>query len=179
MSSYEVALPSRRSTKQLARALAVSVERGDLVIVSGPLGAGKTFLVRAALRELGVPEEEPVASPTFALVHEYDTRVPLLHADLYRLDGPAELGPLGLAEEREKGATLFVEWGEPYEADLGGDALTLAIAIERRAERTVRDARRPQRQGSANDRPARRATLSASGPRAEALLDRMRRALVT
>lgn len=149
---FELPLASRRATKQLARALATSLERGDLVILSGPLGAGKTFLVRALLRDLGVPEHSPVTSPTFALVQEYDARLRVLHADLYRLGDPEELAPLGLVEEREAGSILLVEWGSPYLQALGGDALLLSLTPS----------------------PDRRATLEATGPTSQRLLDRAR-----
>ncbi|NUP09854.1 MAG: tRNA (adenosine(37)-N6)-threonylcarbamoyltransferase complex ATPase subunit type 1 TsaE [Polyangiaceae bacterium] len=158
-----IPLPSRRATKLLARALALAVKPGDLVIVSGPLGAGKTFLVRAALRELGLPEEEAVASPTFSLVHDYDLGLRLVHADLYRLGGVEELPALGLSEERDAGAVLLVEWGEPYVAALGGDALAITIRVRPGAD-------------AANE-TSRSATLEASGTRSRAALERMRAAL--
>jgi tRNA threonylcarbamoyladenosine biosynthesis protein TsaE len=129
MSSLEVELPTRRATRRLATALATALMPSALVILSGPLGAGKTFFVRGVLRALGVPQREPVTSPTFSLVHEFDTHPPVFHADLYRLKTPGELGPLGLAEARAGGAALLVEWGEPYSALLGGDALAVELVL--------------------------------------------------
>jgi tRNA threonylcarbamoyl adenosine modification protein YjeE len=70
-----------------------------------------------------------VTSPTFSLVHEFDTEPRVLHADLYRLAHPKELDPLGLTEARSAGAALLVEWGEPYRALLGGDALSIELAL--------------------------------------------------
>lgn len=127
--AIELPLPHRRATKTLARALAKAAQPGDLVILSGALGAGKTFFVRALLRALGVPDRERVTSPTFSLVHDYATEPPVQHADLYRLAGVDELGPLGLVEARRRGELLLIEWGAPYAEALGGDALHLTLDV--------------------------------------------------
>lgn len=129
MTSLEVELPTRRATRRLGTALAKALRPSALVILSGPLGAGKTFFVRGVLRALGVPHREPVTSPTFSLVHEFETDPRVLHADLYRLRDARELDPLGLAEARTAGAALLVEWGEPYGARLGGDALSIELVL--------------------------------------------------
>jgi tRNA threonylcarbamoyladenosine biosynthesis protein TsaE len=102
------------------------VRVGDLVILVGPLGAGKTFFVRGLARALGLPHSEPVTSPTFALVQELPTAVPVVHADLYRLTKPEEIEQLGLLQARDT-ACLLVEWGKPYIGALGGDALVLEL----------------------------------------------------
>src|SRR6185436_16158639 len=78
-----VALPTRRATRQLGRALARALQPGDAVILSGALGAGKTFLVRAVCRALGLGAGVRVVSPTFTLIRELDTVPRLAHADLY------------------------------------------------------------------------------------------------
>lgn len=111
-------------TVRLARRFASAARPGELLILEGDLGAGKTCFVRGLARALGVPEEYPVASPTFALVHDYpDANPPLLHADLYRLGSPDELVELGLFEAVEGGAFACIEWGERFAADLGAIAL--------------------------------------------------------
>jgi len=125
-------LPTRRSTQRLAQLIAPTLAESDLVILTGPLGSGKTFFVRARCRALGLPAAQRVTSPTFTLVQEHDT-VPLLaHADLYRLTGPEQLRELGLDAQRDDGRLLLVEWGEPYIAQLGGDALVLSFALDPR-----------------------------------------------
>ena len=141
-------LPNRRATKHLARALAASLTPGDAVILSGALGAGKTFLVRAVCRALGLTESVRVVSPTFTLVRELPTVPPVAHADLYRLTTPMDARELGLVELRDAGWVLLVEWGEAYAEALGPDRLALRIELG-----------------------PRRAALAASGPRSEALRD--------
>jgi tRNA threonylcarbamoyladenosine biosynthesis protein TsaE len=135
-----IPLPTRRSTIKLARAIASAIAPGDLIVLSGGLGAGKTFLVRAMLRALGVPDEIPVPSPTFTLMNEYarDTgaRVPIVHADLYRVldagDLDEEVAGLGLRPRRGEGFALIVEWGETSFEFLGGDGVRIAIGTDPR-----------------------------------------------
>jgi tRNA threonylcarbamoyladenosine biosynthesis protein TsaE len=113
------------------------LEPGDLVLVSGELGAGKTTLVRFAARALGVRDR--VTSPTFSLVHEYQGRQGhVVHADLYRLrEGRAplddEVARLGLRQQRREGAIVFVEWGDEAVDALGG-APTLVVRLTFDAE---------------------------------------------
>lgn len=145
-----LALPTRRATTDFAGALASQLEAGDLVVLGGDLGAGKTFFARAVLRALGVPREVRVTSPTFTLVHEYDAKLFTLHADLYRLKEEREVIDLGLRERRKEGALLMVEWGEPFVDVLGGDALVATFSVEARG-RTVE--------------------IRPTGPRSRALLD--------
>jgi tRNA threonylcarbamoyladenosine biosynthesis protein TsaE len=132
-----LALASRSDTTRLGAAIARVLESGDLVILDGDLGAGKTFLAGAIAHALGVSKDEAVTSPTFTLVHEYSIeRGTLLHVDLYRLlDSAAgietEVARLGLRERRGDGAIVLVEWGARAEDALGGDAaLVVSLSIE-------------------------------------------------
>ncbi len=125
-------LPTRRATQKLAQLLAPCLKPSDLLILTGPLGSGKTFFARALCRALGLPASQRVPSPTFTLVHEHDTKPPLSHADLYRLNGPEQVRQLGLDSQRDDGRVLLVEWGEPYIELLGGDALCLTLALDPR-----------------------------------------------
>lgn len=129
----QVALDTRRATRRLGLAIAEVLEAGDLVTLEGGLGSGKTFLVRAIARALGVASEQAVTSPTFSLVHEYRARVPLVHADLYRLQGAefmTEVERLGIRERREDGAIVLVEWAGSADATLGGEvALAVTLSI--------------------------------------------------
>ncbi|UCH28728.1 MAG: tRNA (adenosine(37)-N6)-threonylcarbamoyltransferase complex ATPase subunit type 1 TsaE [Myxococcales bacterium] len=81
----ELELDSEAATLALARSLASVLRGGDVVGLEGGLGAGKTTFARGAVHGLGVPEETAVTSPTFALLHQYQGRLPIGHADLYRL----------------------------------------------------------------------------------------------
>jgi tRNA threonylcarbamoyladenosine biosynthesis protein TsaE len=135
-------LDTRRDTRRLGRAIARVLVPGDLLILSGDLGSGKTFLVRAVARSLGVVQR--VTSPTFTLVQEHATpRGPLVHADLYRLlRDPRtlwlEVVRLGLRERRGEGAFVVVEWGEDAIDALGGaPALAVSLATRGDHERTA------------------------------------------
>ena len=116
------------ASEALGARLAGVVRVGDVVTLSGPLGAGKTSIARGLLAALGLQGEAP--SPSFAIVQPYDppeVRLPVLHVDLYRLDDPAELDELGLDDARWD-ALLLVEW--PEHGGAWADALALTLAIE-------------------------------------------------
>lgn len=122
-------LESRRATIRLARRIASVLTVGDALVLSGELGSGKTFFTRALCRSLGVPPDLPITSPSFSLVNELEGRVPILHADLYRLSTRDEVVQLGLRERRAD-HLLIVEWGASFLSELGGDALELELALE-------------------------------------------------
>lgn len=112
----ELRLPDEAATARLGEAVARALRLGDAVHLSGPLGAGKSTLARAAIRALTTPGEE-VPSPTFTLVQTYDGRdFPLAHFDLYRLTAPDQARELGLDEAVEEGAAL-IEWPERLDGD--------------------------------------------------------------
>jgi tRNA threonylcarbamoyladenosine biosynthesis protein TsaE len=135
MIEHEVSLPTRRATKLLARAIVREIAPGDLFVLSGPLGAGKTFLVRAMCRAVGLDRSFSVTSPTFTLVHEYPTLPPVLHVDCYRLESQDDVASLGLLEQRDAGKVLLVEWGEPFIDVLGGDAIVVELEVSPRRAR--------------------------------------------
>jgi tRNA threonylcarbamoyladenosine biosynthesis protein TsaE len=151
MNALVVELSSRRATIHLGQRLGKLLGPGDLVILDGPLGSGKTFLVRAVCRALGLPATTPVTSPTFTLVHELATRLPVAHADLYRLEPGTNITELGLDALRAEGRLLLVEWGTPFLVDLGGDALIVKLQLD------------PRRAFVASTGPRSTAVLSALG----------------
>ncbi|MDQ2705932.1 MAG: tRNA (adenosine(37)-N6)-threonylcarbamoyltransferase complex ATPase subunit type 1 TsaE, partial [Pseudomonadota bacterium] len=104
-------LPDERATVRLGEDIAMALRAGDLLALSGDLGAGKTTLARGLIRAMAGEEGLDVPSPTFTLVQSYEARVPLHHFDLYRLGSPDELDELGLDEMLAAGAAL-VEWPE-------------------------------------------------------------------
>lgn len=115
---------SPAATEALAAGIARVCRGGDVIVLSGPMGAGKTAFVRGFAAGLGVTAEEHVTSPTFTLVHEYVTgRIPLHHADLYRLGSTGEIADLGLVERADMGAVVVIEWGEAAGGMLGGHLL--------------------------------------------------------
>jgi len=98
-------------TEDVAASLAGSLRGGEVVLLTGELGTGKTAFVRGLARGLGVDPGE-VASPTFVLLTSYPGRLVLHHADLYRLRGDGDEADLGLEELPGAGAVLAVEWAE-------------------------------------------------------------------
>ena len=124
MASRTVETSGEAETAAAGEQLAPTLDTGDVVLLSGELGAGKTAFIRGLARGLGVPEEE-VTSPTFTLVQEYRApRVVLFHIDLYRLS-PPEVEDLGL-DEMMGGGILAVEWPERW-ADPPSNAYEVQI----------------------------------------------------
>lgn len=117
---------SEAETRAIAARFASTLNPGDIVLLSGDLGAGKTAFVRGLAEGLGVDAGE-VTSPTFTLVHEYrGGRLPLMHVDLYRLES-ADLDEIGLDEDLAAAGVLAVEWSERLTRPLSG-AIHVRIA---------------------------------------------------
>ncbi|MGH9094233.1 MAG: tRNA (adenosine(37)-N6)-threonylcarbamoyltransferase complex ATPase subunit type 1 TsaE [Acidimicrobiales bacterium] len=116
-------------TQAVGAALVPLLRAGDVVLLGGDLGAGKTALTQGLARAAGV--DEVVTSPTFTLLRSYRTGIgaDLLHADVYRLEQLSEVVDLGLPEQLEDGAFAVIEWGERAAAALGPEALHITIDI--------------------------------------------------
>lgn len=138
------ATKSAEDTRGLGEALSRLVEPGDIVLLSGDLGAGKTTLAQGFARGLGVTDQ--IVSPTFVLVRLYKGTLPLIHADAYRMDNLDEVTDLDLPELLDEGGVALVEWGDVIAPMLPADYLDVAIEL-----------------GDADD--DRRFTIRAVGPR--------------
>jgi tRNA threonylcarbamoyladenosine biosynthesis protein TsaE len=102
-------------TFEIAQNFAKGLAVGDILLLTGDLGAGKTCFVQGLAFGLGVPEHVYVRSPTFTLVNEYlGGRLPLYHFDFYRLDNSSELGDIGLDEYASSGGVIAIEWAEKF-----------------------------------------------------------------
>lgn len=122
-----VPLPDLAAMQEFGARIAAKLEPGDVVALSGGLGAGKTTLARAIIAALG--HEGEVPSPTFTIVETYDhLPVPLVHADFYRLEHPSEAEEIGLDDYRE-GAVLIAEWPD-HAGGFEHEPTCLAIALE-------------------------------------------------
>ncbi|MEO0461606.1 MAG: tRNA (adenosine(37)-N6)-threonylcarbamoyltransferase complex ATPase subunit type 1 TsaE [Pseudomonadota bacterium] len=127
--AHRVELPDLAAMADYGARIAARVRAGDVVALSGGLGAGKTTLARAIIGSLGYRSEVP--SPTFTIIETYDApplAVPVVHADFYRLDDPAETRELGLEDYRE-GAVLIAEWPD-HAGGFAHEAACLDIHLE-------------------------------------------------
>lgn len=125
-----VPLPDEAATRRLGRILSQHLRPGDVVALTGDLGAGKTALARALIQARFGPggEDEDVPSPTFTLVQTYETPDLLItHVDLYRLDDPDDVRELGLADALDEGAILM-EWPEKWDA-MPASRLDITLAL--------------------------------------------------
>jgi len=116
-----------KETEALGETLGAQLRLGDLVVLTGDLGTGKTTFTKGVARGLGV--EERVTSPTFTIVQEYDGRVPVAHVDVYRLERIQELHEFGFEELLDSRVTV-VEWGEAIALVLPRDRIEVRIAMD-------------------------------------------------
>ena len=117
---------SAKDTQAVAAELAALARPGDLVLLAGDLGSGKTVFVQGFGAALGI--EEPITSPTFILMRGYASgRVPMVHMDVYRLEHLQEALDLGLAEVLDEGSVALIEWGDVVAPVLPSDFLEVRL----------------------------------------------------
>jgi len=127
--SFTVPLVDEKATQALMLDVAAVLEPGDLITLSGDLGAGKTTFARALIRHLAGDDAIEVPSPSFTLMQAYELpRFTLVHADLYRLSGPGELAELGF-EDIPQGAVTLLEWPDRAAGSLPADRLDIALTL--------------------------------------------------
>jgi len=132
----ELRCPTEADTRVSARKLAATLRPGDVIILSGPLGAGKTLFVSGLASGLGI--EETVVSPSFVLVRQYESGfLPLVHVDVYRLSSLNEFDDLDVFEMSE-GGVLVIEWGDAVESALPADHLRVEFSVEEDEARVLR-----------------------------------------
>lgn len=136
MTSWQVLTRSADETEALGFALGQLLFPTALILLHGELGAGKTCLTRGVARGFGVPADEPVTSPTYALMHHYHGRCDLYHFDLYRLAGTAELDEIGFDEFALGNGAAIVEWSERA-AGLKLEGLRINLKLERDEEQRL------------------------------------------
>jgi len=128
MGTETIQLADDAATAALGTRLAALLRPGDLVLLEGGLGAGKTSLARAIIRALTGDAALEVPSPSFALVQPYEANGrPLLHADLYRLSGPREIEELGLSDRDD--AIVLVEWPERAPELAAAAAMRVSLSV--------------------------------------------------
>jgi tRNA threonylcarbamoyladenosine biosynthesis protein TsaE len=122
-------LDTLSDTELLATRLAPLLIPGDIILLNGDLGAGKTTLAQCLARTLEVPDDQYVSSPTYNLLHEYQGRLPLHHMDLYRLQGPDDVEAAGLFDYFSPDAVCLVEWPDRLGTELPDSYLRLTYTL--------------------------------------------------
>src|SRR5688572_14869044 len=139
--SFTVVLPDEQATMRLMVDVASALEAGDVLTLSGDLGAGKTTFARAMIRYLAGDETVEVPSPTFTLMQIYELpRFPVVHADLYRVSGSEELAELGF-DDLPEGAVVVVEWPDRAAGFLPNDRIDVTLTLAPKLKPEFRHAR--------------------------------------
>jgi tRNA threonylcarbamoyladenosine biosynthesis protein TsaE len=128
MDPLKIEIPNLDATRAFGQRLAGLLFPGAVVALVGPLGAGKTYLVRAIAEGLGIADSRVVSSPTFVLIQEYQARLPIYHFDAYRLRTEAEFIDLGVHEYFEGSGVCLLEWADRVASCLPEQFLKITIA---------------------------------------------------
>lgn len=132
----EIPCPTEADTRAVARKLAATLRPGDIILLAGGLGVGKTLFTTGLAAGLGI--EEPVLSPSFVLVREYRSGfLPLVHVDVYRLGSANEFDDLEVLDLAIDGV-LVIEWGDALEGEVPEDHLRIDLVVEDDGTRLLR-----------------------------------------
>jgi tRNA threonylcarbamoyladenosine biosynthesis protein TsaE len=134
--AVDVVSHSAAQTHRLGQRLGELLQAGDVLLLEGTLGAGKTVFAQGVAAGLGI--EDPVTSPTFTLIHEYEGRLPLYHADLYRLAGDSDASAIGLDEYLWGNGVTLVEWPDRAAGLIPKDHLRVALSPIAETKRAIR-----------------------------------------
>lgn len=126
---------SEDETQKIGYEVAEKIKKGDVISLTGSLGAGKTVFAKGFAKQLGI--EEAIVSPTFTLVQEYDGRVKMYHLDLYRLSGEDEFESMGGEDFLYSDGVTLIEWSEKIESMLPDDTIYVRITINEDLTRTI------------------------------------------
>lgn len=116
-------------TRAFGRQIGEALTRGMVLFLEGDLGSGKTVLVQGLAEGLAVPDAIVVASPSYALIHEYPGRIPLFHVDLYRIEAPDDVDDLGLFDILDSDHVIAIEWAERIRDALPPEGLTIRLTM--------------------------------------------------
>lgn len=156
MSESRFVTHTTEETIALGKRLGAALQPGDVLVLTGDLGAGKTQLTKGIAAALGVPDD--VTSPTFNILMVYEgAQMPLYHFDLYRLDDPDQLEDIGLYEMLDGDGVCVIEWGEQFSDEIGPERLDVYLT-------------RCDDQAGVGEEPPREVRLVAHGARAEGLV---------
>jgi tRNA threonylcarbamoyladenosine biosynthesis protein TsaE len=135
--SIEIMSEGVEETLAIGRAIGEGLQPGEVVGLVGPLGAGKTYLIKGISVGLGVADDRFVTSPTFVLVNEYAGRLPVYHLDAYRLAGMRELSGLGFEEMCAGGGVVLVEWADRVADAFEPEALWIDLVMTSETQRRI------------------------------------------
>ena len=124
--SFKLELNSKAKTLAFGDSLGQFLKGGDVLALTGDLGVGKTLLTQGIAQGLGIPSEQ-VSSPTFSLIQVYESHVPVIHADLYRLEDPAAIRQLGLEDYLTPKNIVIIEWADRFYQGLPPDYLEIHL----------------------------------------------------
>jgi tRNA threonylcarbamoyladenosine biosynthesis protein TsaE len=134
---WQIVSSSQQHTDRLGQAIGQTLSGGETITLYGPLGAGKTALVRGIAQGLGA-ESAAVSSPTFVMIHEYQGRLPLAHVDLYRVRSPRDLDSTGLVDYFSGSTVTAVEWADKGTSVLPSDRLEIELSHRAARSRVIR-----------------------------------------